>query len=338
MTIYILPFLIAFFFTVFFIAWAISFGRRLKSDVRQSERHIHRRGAVRLGGLAMILAFFLALVLDQHLVITYQLWGVIFATFLIAVFGTWDDLNEMFWKSQLFYQAAIAVLVFIIGVRIYYITNPLTGGILDMTSGIWVFFSVILVLSWIIVVINAMNWLDGIDGLSGGITFIGALTIFFLSLKPEVNQPPLAIVSVALAGTALGFVIFNFNPSRIMAGTAGSMFMGFMLAVLAVFSGTKIATAVLVMAVPLIDFAWVIGERWRRGQSIFKPDRNHLHYKLMELGWSQKKINAFFYSVTIFISIIALNTRAIGKGLTLLATSAIMLAALAAVGRKIENK
>ena len=334
---YFIPFLVSFAAAVIFIVAGIYVGKKIKWTGREAIRHIHQRGVVRLGGIAMIMAFNAAILLNRDLVITYQLWGVIIASWLIIIVGTWDDLRELLWKTQLFYQVAITVLVFFMGVRIYSVTNIFNGKTVDLNLGLGVLFSLIIVLVWMVVMINAMNWLDGIDGLSGGVTFIGALTIFFLSLKPEVNQPPMAILAMILAGAAMGFLIFNFNPSRILAGTAGSMFMGFMLAVMAIFAGTKIATTLMVMAVPVIDFLWVIGERLREQRPIFKPDSNHLHHKLLKLGWSQPKINALFYLVTILISLVALNTRAIGKSITLLATLVIMAIFLVSIKKRIRS-
>lgn len=338
MTKFIIPFIISFLITVVLAALGIFAGKKIKWSRKDSSRHIHQKGAIRLGGVAMIIAFNLAILLNRDLVITAELYGVMAATLALLLVGLWDDIRELFWKIQFFSQVALAVAVFIMGVRIYFVTNPLTGGILNLDSGLGVIFSVILVIFWIVLMINSMNWLDGIDGLSGGITFIGAITIFFLSLKPEVNQPPMAILSMIVAGTALGFLIFNFYPSRILAGTTGSMFMGFILAVLAIFAGTKIATAILVMAIPIIDCVWVIGERIKNKKSIFKPDKMHLHYKLLELGWSQKKIAFYFYGVTILIAVVALNTRFIGKTITLLATAVIMAIFLLIISRKIKIK
>jgi UDP-GlcNAc:undecaprenyl-phosphate/decaprenyl-phosphate GlcNAc-1-phosphate transferase len=229
------------------------------------------------------------------------------------------------------------MLVYIFGLRIYAITNPM-GGIIEMSSSWGIIFSVILVIIWIVAIINSLNWLDGIDGLSGGVSFICAMTMVFLSLTPDVNQPPMAIMALIIAGTILGFLVFNFYPSIIIAGTSGSMFMGFSLATLAIFAGTKIATAILVLVLPIIDFAWVIGERIRNGKSIFKADRNHLHHKLMDLGWSQRKIALHYYSVTILVSIVALNTRAIGKSITLLISIFIMVLTLFFINKKLIQK
>ena len=123
-----------------------------------------------------------------------------------------------------------------------------------------------------------------------------------------------------------------------MAGTAGSMFMGFALATLAIFSGTKIATTLLILTVPLVDFLWVIWERWKKKQSIFIPDKNHLHYKLLELGWSQKKIAVSFYIITGIIAIIALNTRAIGKSITLFLFVIIMVLMLIGINKYFRSR
>jgi UDP-GlcNAc:undecaprenyl-phosphate GlcNAc-1-phosphate transferase len=334
---YVIPFITSFISTTILIIVCIYVGRRVSFSNRRSIRHIHAKNTVRLGGIALILGFNLSLLINPDIVITSQLIGVMIASLVILVIGTWDDFKELFWKNQLFYQVAIAVLVFIMGIRIYYITNPLTGGIINLDAGPGVFISMILVLIWIVLIINTLNWLDGIDGLSDGITFICMLTIFALSLKPEVNQPPMAILAIIMAGTTLSFLIFNYNPARILAGTAGSMFMGFMLSVTAIFAGTKIATALLVLAIPVIDFVWVIIDRWRKKKSIFRPDSNHLHYKLLKLGWSQRQINFYFFAVTILIALIALNTRVIGKSITLAATVLIITVMLFFIDKKIKR-
>ncbi|KKU55674.1 MAG: Glycosyl transferase family 4 [Candidatus Moranbacteria bacterium GW2011_GWE1_49_15] len=310
--------------------------RRFFPDDRRSGRHVHKAGKLRLGGVAVIIAFVASLLLDESLFIPQSLWGIIAASVLILIVGVWDDIRELNWKYQLFFQFSIAVLVFIMGVRIEYVTNPF-GGVFDLEPERLFLPNLLLVAIWIMIFMNSMNWIDGIDGLSGGITLIGATTIFILALKPEVNQPPVGIITAALFGAVLAFLVFNFNPSRIMAGTSGSMFMGFILAVLAIFAGAKIATMLLIMAIPIIDAFWVILERIKNGKSIFEADRNHLHHKLLELGWSQKKICLFFYAVTFVISLIALNTRAIGKFVTILLAAAVMASLLYVINRKVYS-
>lgn len=334
---YLEPFLVSFFLTIVFIIAGIYAGSKIKSTNRKSDRHIHGKNIFRFGGIAMVLAFNLALLIDKNLFITPELYSVMAASVILMLIGVWDDLKELFWKTQFFCQVAVVIFIFIMGVRIYYIGNPLTGEIINLEYGWGIIISMALVMVWTVLMMNSMNWLDGIDGLSGGVTFIGAMTIFFLSLKPEVNQPPMAIMAIILAGTALGFIIFNFNPSKILAGTSGSMFMGFMLAVLAIFAGTKIATSILVMSIPVVDFLWVIGKRIAEKKSIFRPDKSHLHYKLLSLGWSQKKAAIYFYAVTFLISTVALNTRAIGKIVTLTMTAIIMTFFLISISRKTKK-
>ena len=285
----------------------------------------------------MALAFNIVIFLNRDLVITPELYGLSIGTLAIMVFGFWDDLKEIYWKMQLSCQVGVAIFIFILGVRIYYVTNPITGGIISLDYGFGVVIATFLVIFWIVLVMNAINWLDGVDGLSGGVTAISSATIFFLSLHPEVNQPPVAILSAALFGTVLGFIIFNFYPSRILAGTSGSMFMGLALAVLAVFAGTKIATALLVLSIPIIDLIWVIKERIKSGKSIFKPDKKHLHYRLLELGWSQQKVAWFYYIITAIIAAIALNTRLIGKSITILLVLSFMMMVYLMINKKMSK-
>jgi UDP-GlcNAc:undecaprenyl-phosphate GlcNAc-1-phosphate transferase len=278
---YLIPFLTSFLLSVFFICLSFLFGKKNISEKRDSERHIHTRGRIiRWGGLAIVLSFNVSILLNKDLYLSFGLWGIMAASLLILIIGIWDDICELSWKVQLIFQSLMAGMVFLFGIRIQYLVDPFSGKMVQLDSGWMIGISFLAGLVWILLLMNAMNWLDGIDGLSGGVTLIAVLTIFFLSLKAEVNQPPIAIIAMILVGSILGFLIFNFNPGKIMAGTAGSMFMGFSLAALAIFSGTKIATTLLVLVVPLVDFLWVIGERWKKGKSIFIADKNHLHYKL----------------------------------------------------------
>lgn len=335
---YLIPFLISFLISISLCYLGILWGKKIKCLGRSSNRHIHNKNITRLGGIAIVASFVLVVLFNRDLVISSELAGFLCASVLLLAVGFWDDVKEIFWKFQLFFQVVVSLLIFIFGVRIYYITNPITGGIINLDSEMGIIFSAFLVIFWIALIMNAINWIDGVDGVSSGITFIAAITIFFLSLKPEVNQPPVAIISLALSGAILGFLIFNFHPSKILAGTSGAMFMGFSLAILSIFSGTKIATALLVLAIPIIDFLWVIFERLRKKKSIFRPDKNHLHFKLLELGWSQRKIAAVYLGTTLLISFVALNTRAVGKGITLFFAVSIMLLALWFVEKKTAEK
>ncbi len=331
---YLIPFLTSFILSIFFVCLSFLFFKKAASEKRQEDRHIHKRKNIfRWGGLAIILSFNAAILLNKDLYIPFGLWGIMLISLLILIIGIWDDIWELSWKTQLFLQSLVAGLVFLFGTRIQYLVDPFFGRIIQLNEGALVGISFLVGFIWILLLMNAMNWLDGIDGLSGGVAAIATLTIFFLSLKAEVNQPPMAIMAIILTGSILGFLVFNFNPGKILAGTAGSMFMGFSLAVLAIFSGTKIATTLLVLVIPLVDFLWVIWERWKNKKSIFAPDKKHLHYKLLELGWSQKRVVFVFYIITGVIAIIALNTRAIGKSITLILSVIIMATVLIGINK-----
>lgn len=332
------PFLLSFFLAVFFIWLIYPLARKIPWQGREEARHLSKKNkAFRIGGVAMIAAFILALILDKNLFLSWNIQGLFLALALILIVGFKDDVKELSWKVHLIFQILLVGLVFLWGIRIEYITNPISAGIINFSENGGLLVSFFLGLIWILVLMNALNWLDGLDGLSGGTALISALTIFFLSLKPEVNQPPVAILAIALAGAALGFLIFNFYPAKILAGTSGALFFGFTLAILSIFSGTKIATAMLVLFLPLADFLWVIRERIKEGRSIFKPDQRHLHFKLLELGWSPVKINAFFFFVTAVLSFIALNTRFLGKSVTLLAAILLLLVFLVFIEKKIKK-
>ncbi len=337
---YIPAFLIAFFTTIFLTVAFLLIGKRIGSQKkrnRKSTRHIHRPWVLRIGGAAIIVGFLVAILADRFLVITPEIYSILLASVIILMVGIWDDFQEINWRIQFFFQILISGLIFIMGIRIYFITNPFSGGLINLDTEFGILFSIAIVILWVVALMNVMNWLDGIDGLSGGIAFITGLTIFFLSLKPEVNQPPVAILAAIFLGAVLGFLLFNFYPSRILAGTSGSMFMGFFIAVLSIFAGTKIATALLVLLIPFIDFVWVIGERFKEKRSIFKPDQRHLHHKLLKLGWSQKKINIIFLGVTAVMAFVALNTRAIGKEITILVAGIIVFSALFFIKKKTDK-
>ncbi|MDP3957035.1 MAG: MraY family glycosyltransferase [bacterium] len=334
---YLAPFLTAFALTAGLILMFLLTPLFRRAVWRSEKRHGYKKTLSRLGGVAMLSAFIFAVLFDPHLVLTREFYGLLFGGALIFIFGLWDDLSELGWKIQVFFQVALTALIFIFGMRITSLTNPF-GGVWLFPYSDFVIPGFLILFVWIFLVMNAMNWLDGVDGLCGGVTFITLVTIFFLSLKPEVFQPPIAILSVIGAGAVAGFLLFNVYPARILAGTVGSMFLGFLVATLAVIAGTKIATALLVLSLPIADAFFVIWQRLREGVSIFQPDKRHLHYKLMELGWSERHIAWFFFGVTALIALIALNTQALGKFLALLLILGVLFSLLFFVDYKMRTK
>lgn len=290
----------------------------------------------RFGGIAILFGFFSSLLLDGRVVMTPPLWGFVFGTLVLFGFSLWDDLSSLSWRTQIFFQIVLGLILFLFNVRILFVTNPL-GGVWSFSSEVSLFPVFIVGLGWLLLVMNALNWLDGSDGLCGGVSFIALITIFFLTLKPEVNQPAFAIIAAGASGAVLGFLLFNLPPARIFAGTSGSMFLGFLLVFLSTAAGTKIATALLVLMLPVADSLLVITERFMSGASIFERDRRHLHHKLSSLGWSRSRITVLLLLFTALTAYLALQTRGEGKLFILVFSFVAVILFSFLVTRKVRN-
>jgi len=317
---YLKPFLIALISSLVLTKTLILFARKYKLYDKIKENKIHKKNIARFGGVAIIISFLIAIFLSGDLVFDNLKWGMIISCIVILFFGIYDDLKNLSWKKQLLGQIIVVLIMIYTGLQVDYIANPFGGAefrldqiqysILNTEYSI---LGSLFILFWIIGFMNVMNWLDGLDGLAGGVGFIGAITLFFLSISHLVNQPPLGIISIAVAGAILGFLFFNFYPAKIFMGTTGSMFLGFILAVLAIFSGGKIATALLIMGFPILDAVWVIAQRIKAGESPFKGDTRHLHYKLLERGWPQRRVVLFVYLICLSFGISAIVFQDLNK-------------------------
>lgn len=266
----------------------------------------------RFGGIAIIVPLLIIILASSRIELTYAIKGLIFGLVAILIFGVADDILKLSWKVQLFSQIVLVIcLVLFFAFSVDYFVGPfeqvfrmdsffLNFGIINISV-----FSFIFVLFWFLLIINSINWLDGINGLSGGVGMLGGIALFWLSLTQDVNQPAIAILSLIFIGSILGFWWNNFPFGRIEAGTSGSYAIGFFLAATAIMAGTKVATTLIVLVIPLVDFVWVIYERWKSGVSITKRDKKHLHYKLRKYGWSDTKIVSCYFSfiaVTLIVS------------------------------------
>jgi len=298
------------FFYLFF-AWGLSLLINFliaKKQQKKSDKTIKR-----LGGIGVILSF-LVITIFSEVVITEKILGLMFGAGAILIFGIIDDFKNINWKIQLVFQTGLALLVIIFGFQIDFISifngivwhfdKPMVD-ILGLSIPI---FGSIVIFFWMILIINAVNWADGVDGLAVSIGIIAAVAILFVSLCPEVNQPAVAIMAMIFIGSLLGFGWFNFPPAKIIAGTSGSYFIGFFLACLAVMAGTKIATLMIVLALPVFDAGRVIYDRLKTGQSIFKRDnkKRHLHYQLKKIGWSDRKIFISYFSFLFLMFLLGL--------------------------------
>lgn len=258
---------------------------------RREAHSTHRDARPRGGGVIIFLVFAVAvLLLLPH---DHRLIGLLIGALVILIPNFIDDrTNGIPWWGRLLSEIAGAGIVIWSGVGINALSNPLSGEAVFFSPMLSAAFTVV----WIVVSINAMNWLDGLDGLATGVGAIAALTIFALALLPYVNQPEMATMAIALAGALLGFLVYNFYPASIKLGDAGATFLGFMLAVLAVYASGKIATFFLVLGLPLLDVVWVIFRRVvMERKSPFSGDRKHFHHRLLALGLRVPTVVLIFY-------------------------------------------
>lgn len=267
----------------------------------------------RWGGIVLVLVFVFLVLVHRELELTRQLQGILVGSLFILVFGWWDDWKNLSWRQQFLGQIFLVVILLFFGFRIEYLNGVYNFG-LHLDGLVWggvSVLSVVFIFFWIVININAMNWLDGVDSSLGVVALFGGLSIGFVSLLPEVNQPAIAILVSIFLGSMVGFLFFNLPPARVEAGTVGSYFVGFLLASLAIMAGSKIITTMIVLVLPVMDFVLVIIDRWRRGVSVFQKDHSHLHYRLRALGWSDLKIFLTYgiFLATVLVLYIWLSTR-----------------------------
>ena len=219
-----------------------------------------------------------------------------------AGLGAADDWFDLRARWQLAGQIALAAGAVSLGIVVSFINNPIGGSVLRLDGAYAAGFAMF----WIIGMINSINWIDGLDGLSSGIALIAAVTLGLISLSTQVAQPLIAVLCFALAGALLGFLRWNFHPASIFAGTSGVQFVCYTLAVLSVLGTAKVAVALLVLGVPIIDTFWIIVRRLSERRSPFTPDRSHIHHRLLDLGLSHRQTVLVIYGICVALAILAL--------------------------------
>lgn len=326
---YLFLFSITFFISVVFTFFVRKIAFKLKVlDEPTEARKIHKKPIPLLGGFAIFTTFFLLLffVREQILVgdLNHGHWlGVFFGALILMIGGFLDDKYKLKPRKSFIFPVLAAILVIIGGVEIEKITNPLGGYIyfdflkipILKIGDIWYYFVVfsdILIFIWLLGMMYTTKLLDGIDGLVTGLVSIGAFIIFLFTISDQYYQADIAIASIVLCATCAGFLVFNWNPASIFLGEGGSLLLGFILGVLAIISGGKIAIALLVMGIPILDVIWTIVRRIKNGKNPFKfSDKKHLHHRLLGLGIGQKKTVLIYYflSSTFGLSALFLQSR-----------------------------
>ncbi len=294
----LLPFGVAWLIAILVSFLLLLFKRYLPLD-RPGPKRVHLKSIPRVGGVALWFSF--VVTVGLFLPLSEPLFGFLVATSFISLVGLIDDFSNLPPFYKLISQGLAALMLLPFGIGIHSLTNPL-GGVIVLPF----FLDLILTVIWVVAVVNALNFLDGLDGLAGSVSLASALILALLSLLVFVAQPQTALLAFILAGGILGFLLFNWHPAKLFMGDVGSHFLGFALAVLAIISGGKIATAALVLGVPLIDFFWSLWRRLRRGASPVKRDLEHLHHRLLRLGLSQREVVAVFVTFSLLLGWLAL--------------------------------
>ncbi len=284
-------------------------------------RRVNVTPVPRGGGIAVAVAFLAVVVglllVDQVFRIvpltfnmeTGQLVALLGGGAAAAALGALDDRFDLRARWQLLGQVGLALGAVWLGVGVLGVNNPFGQGRIAFDELFAIGFTVL----WIVGMINSINFIDGLDGLSTGIAIIAAVTLGAISLTTQIGQPLIAILCFTLAGALAGFLRWNFNPASIFTGTAGVTFVGYTLAVLAILGTAKIAVALLVLGVPIIDTFWIIVRRAIAGRSPFTPDRGHLHHRLLDLGLSHRQTVLVIYAICALLGVLSLVLSGVGQ-------------------------
>lgn len=297
-----------------------------KPDILNMHRKIHEAPVPLLGGLAIFLAYFILLFFwsDYFLAGNLQwlhLLGFFSGALVIIIGGSLDDKYNLSAGRQIIFPVLAALAIVAGGVEIEKLTNPF-GGFVYLQP----VFSAILIIVWLLGMMYTTKLLDGVDGLVSGVGVIGAFVIFLFTITTRYYQPDIAFAAILLAGTVSGFLIFNWHPAKIFLGEGGSLLLGYLLGVLSIISGAKIAIALLIMGIPALDVAWTITRRLFKGQNPFKfADREHLHHRLLAAGLGQRQTVLVFYILTAMFGLSGLFLQSRGKFFILILLLLVML-------------
>ena len=287
-------------------------GHRLHIIDTPSERKMHKEVTPRIGGVVLVLSFFLPLVLLPLNKIMFRdlladdprIPFFVIGLLLVFALGLWDDVKRLPAWIKFVGQAVCALIAFFGGIKITVISFPFTNGI---HLG---YFALPFTVFWFVLVINAINLIDGLDGLAAGISLFVSITMLFICLQND--KLLVAISFAALSGTLIGFLRYNFNPASIFMGDSGSYFLGYLLASLSILGSIKgqVATAMLIpviaLGIPLIDTLWAPIRRFFLGKKMFQPDTGHVHHYLIRLGYTHRRVVLIIYGFTILLGIFAI--------------------------------
>ena len=349
------------------LALALAFGftpalRRIALRVgaidRPGTRSVHKRAVPFLGGVGIFAAFagglFTATMLDPRGLDRHSAWGILLGGLLVVATGLFDDSGRM-WSARLPWladrerrglrplfklipQIGAGVTLFLYGVRITFIQNPFA---VSSAHPYWYlpwYGAFAVTVLWVVAVTNAVNLIDGLDGLAAGISSISAATLLVVSLEfPHNVATGAAVISAVLLASALGFLPWNFHPARIFMGDAGALFLGYALAAVSIVGQLKTVTAVslvvpaLALGIPVLDTALAIVRRWRARQLPGVADNGHLHHRLLDLGLTHRDAVLVLYVASGWLGLAAITVARVGAGLGLAVVALVVASVLVVV-------
>ena len=341
-----IAFLLAFITAFVITPYTIRLAKKVGAVDIPNDRRINKKPMPRLGGLAVIAGFLVSVIylvisasiegkinlLEDNLNI--KLLGILGGMLVLGIVCYIDDVKDIKPLVKLAGQVVAAIIVASSGVLIDNFTIPFKENSFVLNE----VFSFILTVGWIIGITNAINLIDGLDGLSSGITLISCLSLVVVFALNE--SPLIAIILItALAGAIVGFLPYNFNPAKTFIGDVGSNFMGFALAIISILGVAKTYTAIvliapiMILALPIFDTIWAIIRRIIKSKSIkgvFKADRGHLHHRLMAKGYTQKQSVLILYGATATLGMTAIIL--LDSGIWKAASFALLVIAIVAIG------
>ena len=304
--------------TLILIPLAKAFGEKFNFNDIPNKRKLHTKSIVRLGGVPIFIGFLLGLLsvfftggLEPYSLENISSYGKILIFMATSIFflGLFDDLFKLSAKFRLGFQFVVASIAWLGELRIDSLDfSFINQSYIDVQ--IPLLFSYLITILWIVGLINAFNWMDGADGLSSGLLIISSISFFIIEYSNGVQY--LVCILASLIGSVSAFLLFNYNPAKILMGDSGSYFLGFNLAIISFISSTDASKAfdfevvLLIMFIPIADMGFVIFNRIRKGKSLFYPDKTHFHHRLLASGLNQKETVKIIWGLSILLSVLAL--------------------------------
>lgn len=315
MELIIIPILLCFILSLLLTPLVKKFSIKIGAIDKPDERKVHKKIMPRMGGLAILISFIVGCLI--FIPNPMQIWPVLVGAIIIGITGLLDDMYSLSPRVKLFGQILAATIPVLGGVQIDFITLP-SGEIINFG---WL--AIPLTMLWIVAITNAINLIDGLDGLAAGVSSIAIITISILALS--LGNPLTVLMGVILLGSTLGFLVFNFYPAKIFMGDTGSLFLGYMISVLSVIGLTKSAAIfslmipIIILAVPIMDTTFAIIRRIVQKKPLSAPDKFHLHHCLIRLGFTHRQSVIIIYLLSGIFSLAAiLFTRATIWGASIL--------------------